>query len=312
MAGSTLLGRLLKNKTLPGKKEILTSAGNLAKEFIKNPKKAFKKGMLRDKLANTAMQAATGKTRGQVTKQLSSLVAKGVYKGGGKDLAVNTGGLAGSLAGSAGGKIGSLAGDWGGAALARKALDDTEALARTSKITKSPRFKNLNLRKKAVLLKRKIIKETKRNAPAFKKELKSDTIGWAIGNSSADALKAVGSKVPFQGGMVALGTVPSVYKGAKVAVRTKNTKLGLLSAKRDLAKKLNVKRAVKRGFSREDTMRNSVNKELQKLPTLPRNVSFSGHNDQKSQFYRSPIKANIIKPSKIIKNSSKMLTPRNI
>ena len=44
--------------------------------------------------------------------------------------------------------------------------------------------------------------------------------------------------------MVTLGSVPSVMKGARVALRTKNTKKGLLSTKRDLQKKLNVKRAV--------------------------------------------------------------------
>ena len=311
MAGTTLIGRLLKNKALPGKKEILTSAGNLAKDFIKNPKKAFKAGLERDKLANTAMKAFTGKTRGQATKQLTSLVAKGFYKGGGKDLAVNTGGLAGSLVGSAGGKLGSLAGDWGGAAVARKALDDTEAVARASKMVKSNHFKNLPANKKVELLRRKTVKEARKNAPSFKKELKQDTIGWAIGNSSADSLKAAGSRVPLQGGIVAIGTVPSAFKGARVAVKTKNAKLGALSAKRDLAKKLNLKKAVKKAWGREDVMRSSINKELQKLPSLPQNVNFSGHYCKNSQFYRSSVKETTIKPIIIKNKSSRMLTPKN-
>lgn len=311
MAGTTLIGRLLKNKTLPGKKEILKSAGNLAKDFIRNSKKAIQDGLARDRLANTAMKAVTGQTRGQATKQLVSSVAKGVYKGGGKDLAVNTGGLAGSLAGSAGGKLGSLAGDWGGAAIARKALDDTEAVVRASKITKSNRFKNLPANKKVELLRRKTVKEAKKNAPSFKKELKQDTIGWAIGNSSADTLSAAGSRVPLQGGMVAMGTVPSAFKGVRVAARTKSSKLGALSAKRDLAKKLNLKRVVRKGWSREDIMRNSVNRELQKLPTLPQNVSFSGYYCKNSQFYRSSVKDTAIKPIMIKNRNSIMLAPKN-
>lgn len=231
--------------------------------------------MLRDKLANSVMKSATGQTRGQTVKQLGGLAAKGIYKGGGKDLAVNVGGLTGSIAGSAGGKVGQLAGDWGGAAVTRKALDDTEALVRASKITKNSKFKSLPPTKKAELLRRKVVKEAKSNASGFKKELKQDSIGWAIGNSSADALKTAGSSVPLQGGMVAIGTVPSVYKGAKVAVRTKSATKGLLSTKRDLTKKLSVKRAIKRGFGREDRMRTSINNELQKLPTLPKGVNFS-------------------------------------
>lgn len=110
---TTLLGRMLKNKALPGKKEILSSVGNAAKELLKNPKKAIKDGLTRDKLAVSAMKTVTGKTRGQTVRQLGSAIAKGVYKGGGKDLAVNTGGFAGSVAGSGGGKLGQLAGDWG-------------------------------------------------------------------------------------------------------------------------------------------------------------------------------------------------------
>lgn len=275
---NTIIGRLLKNKALPGKKEILKSVGNLAKEILKNPVKAVKDGLARDRFANTAMKAATGKTRGQATKQLGSALAKGVYKGGGKDLAVNMGGLSGSIAGSVGGKVGQLAGDWGGAAITRKALDDTEALIRATKITKSNKFKNQSLPTKAKLLVRKTLKEAKKNAPRFKKELKQDTVGWAIGNSSADILKSAGSSVPLQGGIVAIGSVPSVMKGTKVALRTKSAKKGLLSTKRSLQKKLSIKRSIKRGLGREDKMYSSVNKELSKLPSLPSGLNFSYTN----------------------------------
>ena len=81
--------------------------------MLKNPKKAIKEGLARDKLAVNTIKSVTGKTRGQTVRQLGSAIAKGVYKGGGKDLAVNTGGFAGSVAGSGGGKLGQLAGDWG-------------------------------------------------------------------------------------------------------------------------------------------------------------------------------------------------------
>lgn len=47
---TTLLGRILINRQLPGKREILQSAGNGIKSFVKNPVKAVKSGLARDKL----------------------------------------------------------------------------------------------------------------------------------------------------------------------------------------------------------------------------------------------------------------------
>lgn len=279
---STILGRLIKTKTLPSNSEILGSVGNLLKKAKINPVKAIKDGIARDKYAIEAMKSATGMTRKQVATQLGTALAKGVYKGGGKDLAVNTGGLLGSIGGKAGGLTGQLAGDWGGAAITRKALDDTEALTRTikqaKKYNKNSHYQALPSVKKAEVLRRTLIKQANQTKTRFKEDIKNDTLGWAIGNASAETLKAAGSNVPLQGGTIALGTMPSIKRGIKVAKRTQNIHKGNVAAVRDLNRRYNIKRKINEGFDRENKMRESINKQLQKLPTLPPHVNFKYFN----------------------------------
>lgn len=286
---TTLLGRVLINRQLPGKREILQSAGRGIKSLVSNPIAAVKSGLARDKLAVNTYKAATGQTRKQTVINLGKKIAKGVYKGGGKDLLVNTGGLIGSIKGGAiGGKVGSLAGDWAGAATARKGLDDLEATRKAFKIRNNPNFKKQPLNIKAQILKKRATGYGKANKKGFNSELKQDTIGWGIGNSSADALSNV-SNLPLKGAAVAIGTTKPVYQGMRVAKRVaRNTRnmgrieaagtgvrKGIISTNRNLGKSLNPARKIKSGLNREQRMYTSVNNNLAKLPRVPAGVKFS-------------------------------------
>jgi hypothetical protein len=204
---------------------------------------------------------------------------------------VNTGGLIGSIKGAAiGGKIGSLAGDWAGAATARKGLDDLEATRNAFKIRNNPNFQKQPLNVKARILSKRASGYAKANKKGFNSELKQDTIGWGIGNSSADVLATTAPSIPFKGAAVAMGTTKPVYKGFRVAkkIATTNTPKigrvkalgtgitkGVTSTGRTLRRNLNPARAVKTGLNREKTMYNSVNNSLSKLPRVPAGVSFS-------------------------------------
>jgi hypothetical protein len=288
---STIIGRTLTNRQLPGKREILQSASNGIKSFVKNPIQAVKSGLARDKLAVQKWGYHTGQTRGQTAINLGKSIASGVYKGGGKDMLVNTGGLIGSIKGAAiGGKIGSLAGDWAGAATARKGLDDLEATRNAFKIRNNPNFQKQPLNVKARILSKRASGYAKANKKGFNSELKQDTIGWGIGNSSADVLATTAPSIPFKGAAVAMGTTKPVYKGFRVAkkIATTNTPKigrvkalgtgitkGVTSTGRTLRRNLNPARAVKTGLNREKTMYNSVNNSLSKLPRVPAGVSFS-------------------------------------
>lgn len=278
----TLIGKTLINKSLPGKKEILQSTGRAIVDILRNPVNAIREGIARDKLAVQTYKNLTGHSRTKAAKILTNIISKGVYKGGGKDLIVNTGGVAGSIAGAnIGGKLGSLGGDWLGAATTRKALDDTEALHKALKIRNNPAFKRLSAKNKLDIVRKRLIGFAKKNSKSFNEELKKDSIGWVIGNSSADTLRAVGSKIPLQGGAIAIGTVPSVHKGIKIGVKRgrkkgwkKGIDFGIGSVKRNLQKTYNIKRQISKSLNREKRMVDSVNKELQKLPNLPSGTNF--------------------------------------
>lgn len=280
----SLIGQTLINRQLPGKRQILGAAKNLIKDAVKNPVKAFKEGLARDRLANRAYTAATGQTRGQATKAVVSAIGRGAYRGGGKDLLVNTGGLAGSIAGgNVGGKLGSLGGDWLGAAAARKALDHTEAVVAASKIRNNPKFRQQPLAVRTKILAKRARGFARASDKRFGSELKQDTVGWGIGNASADALQAAGSHVPLQGGMTAMATVKPVMRGYGVSRRLamrglplrRSAGAGALVTARGTARGLNPAPKIRRGWTRERRMYNSVNSELQRrLPSVPTGVNF--------------------------------------
>lgn len=282
---SSIIGRTLINRQLPGKREILGSIGRGVKSFIKNPIKATKQGIANDRAARGIYKAATGKTRRHVV----GAIAKGVYKGGGKDLAVNIGGAAGSAVGASGGKVGQLAGDWAGAAVTRKALDGTEALSKAARIRKNPAFQRQSPRVKAGIIAKRTKGYMKAGRKNFKKELKADTVGWGIGNSAAESLQSAGSKVPLQGGLIAMGTSGSAMKGLRVAKRVARNpnsgrtqierigtgvRKGVLTTNRNIGRNLNPVRKIRKGFNREQRMRTSINNNLRQLPRVPAGVSF--------------------------------------
>lgn len=281
----SLIGKTLINRALPSKSEILKSAGRSIKSFLKNPIAATKAGLARDRNAVNTYRNLTGKTRKQVAGNLAKLIGKGVYKGGGKDLLVNTGGFAGSKIGASGGIAGSLAGDWAGAAGTRKVLDDVEATSKALRIRKNPAFQRQSPATKAKIIAKRARGYAKANTSGYKKELKADTVGWGIGNTAAETLNKVPgiSGIPLKGAAVAMPSVKPVMKGAAVANRVARTpsvsklraaRLGVTSVTRGIRRSINPISKIKSGLAREKKMYNSVNSQLQKLPKLPQGTNF--------------------------------------
>ena len=277
----SLIGKILINKALPSKREILGSVGKLVKDTVKNPKKIIKDGLARDKAAVALYKSLTGKGRLETAKEVVIKASKGAYKGGGKDLMVNTGGAVGSVIGAANaGVVGKLGGDYVGAGIARRALDDIEAVGGAIGDLKKE-WRKMSWYRKGKLVQRRSMERAKLKRKNAIPEYKKDAIGWGIGNSSAEALQSAGSHIPLQGGIVAMNTVEPIYKGLKVAKRlsksnsTKDSlRKGMVVTGRNLRKTTSVKRRIKKGNAREKVMYDSVNKELQTLPTLPKGTNF--------------------------------------
>lgn len=284
---SSLIGRTLKRGSLPTSQEVATSATKLARNVRQNPVRAFRRGMLRDKAARRVYHRTTGKTAGNV----AASVAAGVYDGGGKDLAVNLGGLAGSIAGAGpGGKLGQLAGDWAGAAIARRSLDGAEAMHHAAKIRNNPAFQKKSIQEKADILARRASKHLKASGKKFKdSEIKSDTLGWAIGNGAAETLQQAGSGIPLQGGLVALATQDKIGHGLKVGARVANNphvssnplermgtglRMGLVASGRKL-RKIDPLALIRGTPGQENKLKAAINSRLQRLPKVPAKVGFS-------------------------------------
>lgn len=291
---ASLIGKILINKALPNKREILGSVGKLIKETVKNPKKAIKEGIARDKAANAIYKGLTGKGRLQAAKEVVIKASKGAYKGGGKDLVINTVGAgASALGGSTAGVVGKLGGDYIGARVARRALDDAESVVSAIKqVSKEKGLKLSWLRDGKVVHRRAVaIAKMKRrlNTPEYHK----DAIGWGIGNASAEGLQKAGSHIPLQGGIVAMNSVDAAYKGIKVGKRIskRNTpkqtayKATIVTSRR-LKKNLNINRKIRKGVEREKVMYDSINKELQTLPDLPKGINFKRNIKLLSEFTR--------------------------
>lgn len=277
----SLIGKILINKVLPSRKEILSSAGNLLKEAVKNPKKAFKEGMARDKAATAIYKGLTGKGKVETAKQVIGKVVKGGYKGGGKDLIVNTGGAIGSgIGASAGGTIGRLGGDYLGAGIARRAIDDIEILGSALREVRNTTYKQSWWRK-GKLVQRRSKELAKRKRKESLPEYHKDAIGWGIGNASAESLQKAGSHIPLQGGIVAMNTVDPVYHGIKVGKRLFRqnkdqdiVRKATVSAGRRIRKQKALKKRIAKGNEREKIMYDSINNELKYLPTLPKEINF--------------------------------------
>ena len=60
---TSLIGKVLKNKSLPRNSEILKSTGNALKDFATNPVSFVRRGLRRDRIANQLYKNVTGQSR---------------------------------------------------------------------------------------------------------------------------------------------------------------------------------------------------------------------------------------------------------
>jgi hypothetical protein len=268
----SLIGEVLINKQLPSKGRIFGGIKNAATDFIKNPKQAIKEGLERDRIANQIIKGQ-GQTRLGLTKQALKVGGAGAYKGGGKDLLVNTGGLAGSIVGGGINPVaGTLAGDYLGATAARRVLNSGEAAAQAASIRNNPNFQALQKKQQQDILKKRFKGYDQSINKADKGEYTQDKIGFVVGNAAATTMQRMGSKVPLQGAAVALSTVPGIYKGMNVAKQSMKEGNGFLNSARkggiatmdDIQNKF----SIRKGLDREKRLTDSVNAELKKLPNL--------------------------------------------
>jgi hypothetical protein len=194
---------------IPSRTKIASELGRITGGFIKNPVKAIKEGVQREKLMREYL---TSKTGVELPSKLS-LVGQGMKKGAGKlknyttdylsdpakakDLAVNTSGYIGSKIGAVGGLPGQLAGDFLGAATMRKALVDVDATKNAlRKLRTTQAFKEASKLDKIKQLQGASIHELKLMQQDIKATYKDDIAGWAVGNSFAETAPI---PLPFKG-----------------------------------------------------------------------------------------------------------------
>lgn len=274
---ASLLGQVLINRSLPSKKRILQSAGNFLKDVKTKPIQTIRQGIANDRAAVNLMKAGTGMGRMKAVANVAPALAEGFYRGGGKDMLVNVGGVVGSSVGGQAGVTGALAGDWLGARVARKALDDGEAFGKALKIRTNPNFQKLPFQQKADIVRRRAQGFARGN---IKNELLEDTTGWGIGNGAALGLSATGMNVPLQGAAVAMGTsndvVRGIRSGNRFARRTGSALGGVRASAASTARGLRRRYSVSRGLAKEQRMYDSVNNSLRnRLPQLPPGLDFA-------------------------------------
>ncbi len=268
---TSLIGQVLTKKKLPGAKEIRSAVGKQAKQLIKNPVKTIKEGIKRDRAAVEKYKQATGLGRKQATKKIAKTIGRGAYEAGGKDAVVNIGGLAGSKVGAVAGLPGELAGDYFGARAMRKALDTGEARMKAGKIKKNPRFQALDKKTQSDILK----KRQKGFRKKIKDDLAGDAVGWGIGNTAALGLQGAGSRVPLQGGLVAMTTVSPTIQGYKIGRRTGSIRKGLEGTRRNIARPFDIGRRLRKARRKERRMIGGIDRRLAGLPSTPEGLTFN-------------------------------------
>lgn len=273
----SLLGGILINRQLPGKKQILSSAGKFLRDFTKNPITTIKKGIEKDRASVGLMRAGTGLGRMQAVKKIAPALSEGVYKAGGKDLLVNAGGFAGSVVGSPLGAVGALAGDWLGARGTRRILNNREIAKNAEKILTNLNFQRLSKEQQKEILRKRRLGFGKKYRG---EQLLEDTVGWGIGNSAATGLSAAGVGVPFKGASVAIPTTADVAKGirtgSRFARRTGDKMRGVAAIGVSSVRKLRRRYSIRRGLSREQQAYETIKNTLQRrLPVLPEGLDFS-------------------------------------
>lgn len=306
--GRSLAGKIMIDRRLPTKREIGGATKRFMGDLIRKPKRTIQEGIVRHKSAMAIYNRQTGLNKMQAARKVATNIGTGAYKGGGKDILVNTGGFLGSKAGAmVGGKPIELAGDWAGAAAARKGLDMGEAHIAANKIKNNPAFQ----RQSPQIQKQIIAKRSKgfssKIAKNYPKEVRGDTYGWGIGNAAAEGLTGAGVRFPFKGAAVASATAVPVRKGVHVARRVARSqsasmgkiqaagtgvRMGIQSTVRNTGKRLKAAspyRLATQGFARERKMTNSINSQLDaRLPRLTPGTNFKKYSRIIS-FSRKPL-----------------------
>ena len=180
--------------------------------------------------------------------------------------------VGGAIGQSAGGKLGSVAGDWLGAGATRKGIQTAEATHKAMKVSSNPKYQQLPLHKKVELVKRRTKRFISQGKKEFTRGLKTDTVGWGIGNAASDSLQqaGVGGLSQAAGAIgVANATTNQAAKGIRVGKRVARQKgigagirQGLTSTGRQLRRDYSPKGNIKKSFTRERKMYGAVNNEL--------------------------------------------------
>ena len=127
------------------------------------------------------------------------------------DLAVNTAGFAASQLGAQFGPVAGLAGDLGGALVARQAINvGTAGVSAYKSLNKTTAFQQARRLQQVRMLAQVATVNMAAQSRQTGADLTGDLAGFTIGNLAASGLTAMGVKVPLQGAVAALATVPRV------------------------------------------------------------------------------------------------------
>lgn len=215
--------KTMATEQIPSRQEISKLAGTAVAEFWRNPIKFTRQASQRERLVMNALEEAgfempefSGMSWDGMEKISKAATDYAVNNSAVlEDLAVNTAGFVSSKVGAAtAGPVGALAGDLGGALVVRKGIDDTKVLLKVSKsLADDEAFKKANALQKAGIIHKRSKAELAAMKEAREQNFAADVTGWAIGNTAAEALNALGVGIPLKGAAVAMPTTPEVVAG---------------------------------------------------------------------------------------------------
>lgn len=235
-----LVKSTVNNEAIPTRKELAKEVGVMTKDFLKNPVQFIKEGKQREQLAREFVESQLGiklpsnkellkQARDNIGGKLKNWLVKSGNKEQFKDLAVNTSGFIGSKVGGIAGAAttggvaklpGQLAGDYAGAAIARKAINDTSALkSALLKLHGDEAFKSASRLQKAKMIHKESLFAMKQRAEYIADKATEDIGGWAIGNAVAETVPI---KLPFKGAIVAMPNVGHVVDARKRLIAGEN------------------------------------------------------------------------------------------
>lgn len=275
---------------LPSRKEIAKTAGAIVKDFIKNPIKAARDGMERDRLARKGLSIITGveMTHMEAAKRGASAAGKATKQflkenpDAIEEWAIGLSGFASSQVGNlVGGTVGEKAGDLVGAMAARKTINDIKAYkSARAKLNEDEAFKAAGRLQKAKMIVKTSASEAKRMQQEEKEKRENDKTsdigGWVAGNAAGDVGGAIGkaSGIPLAGAALgagagiggAMAANPHILR-AKDRVKAGESvgtiaKEAATSAIANSKKVRNIKKAIVAGNNQEAKIRSKVNSGL--------------------------------------------------